>query len=80
MVNLSICAKCSECGEYSPSRVDDLGRVEVLPSVECGVVFGLTLSGNSELPSACVCLVEQTVSQDDAWDDFEGLKEDEEEM
>ena len=74
MVNLAICAKCESCKKVYPSKVDDLGNVVVLPSVDCGVVE-LSLVGDSYLPEDCVCLLEQTISEDDAWDAFESLKE-----
>ena len=76
MVNLAICAKCDKCKKSYPSKVDRLGSVVVLPSVDCGVVE-LSLLGDSALPEDCLCLLEQTISEDDAWDAFESLKEEE---
>lgn len=74
MVNLAICARCSRCAKYYPSEVDNTGNLVRLPSVDCGLP-GLSLMGDSELPEDCACLLEQTVSEDDAWDAFESLKE-----
>ena len=74
MINLAICAKCALCGDYSPSRADSLGNIVVFPSVWCGA-SELSLMGSSELPKKCAYILEQTVSEDDAWNTFEDLKE-----
>ncbi len=78
MIDLNLCAKCTKCGEFYPSRVDDEGRVTVLPSVFCTLEKGI-LMGDSELPDRCPYILEQTLLEERAIDDFENLKEEVEE-
>lgn len=74
MISLGICKKCPRCLEFSPSRVDELGRVVRLPSVNCDVEDG-PLLGNSELPKGCPFELEQTLLADKAFEAFENLME-----
>lgn len=74
MVNLAICAKCPRCTKYYPLDTDDRGNVVRFPSADCGSPE-LPLIGNSDLPENCMYLLEQRVSEEDAWNEFESLKE-----
>ena len=78
MIDLNICAKCPRCNEFSPSKVDKDGKIICRPAVDCDVASS-PLMGDSELPEGCPYVLEQTLLQDRAFDDFENLKDDEEE-
>jgi len=74
MVNLNICARCPR-GNYEPSRFDQEGRMTAAPSVECEVApVGLLLS-DSDLPQSCLYILEQRLTEDEAWDNMFSVHE-----
>jgi hypothetical protein len=73
MLNLNICARCPR-GEYSPSRVSREGEMTGAPSVECEVEGGLLLC-DSEIPSGCPYILEQKLTENEAWDNMEAIRE-----
>lgn len=76
MINLNICANCPKCSDFSPSLMDGEGKIIRLPSANCDL--GGVLLGNSILPDECPYVLEQTLLEDKAFNDFENLKDEEE--
>ena len=73
MINFEICGRCDLCNEFQPSKLDNEGRISTIPSVECELE-GLLLP-DSILPDECPYILEQTLLEDKAFNDYETLKE-----
>ena len=73
MVNLNICIKCSHCVKYSRSKLDGDGRLERGPLVDCDLDGVLFYSSN--VPQGCPYALEQKLTEDDAENDQEIIKE-----
>ena len=74
MLNLNICARCPR-GDYSPSRVSKEGEMTGAPSVECAVEPGGLLLCDSALPEGCLYILEQKLTEDEAWNNMEAILE-----
>lgn len=79
MIDLAICSGCPRCKEYFPSLCDEDGKIIALPSIHCENTDEI-LIGNSELPDGCPYILEQKLLEDRAFDNFEDLKEDQEDI
>ena len=75
MVDLNICAKCPKCREYLPAPVKKDGTPFGFSVVYCELVGGISLRGDSDLPESCPYTLEQQLLQDEAFDDFESLRD-----
>ena len=74
MIDLNICAKCLNCEAFSPSKVDENGKLMELPAVDCAL-SEITLLGDSELPENCPYILEQQLREPEAYDDFQSMME-----
>ena len=74
MLNLNICAKCPN-GAYSPSRVDHDGKMTKAPYVDCDLPDGGCLDCDSELPKGCLYVLEQKLTEDEAFSIREAVHE-----
>jgi len=80
MLNLGLCRKCEKCEKYCPPVRSDEGVLVGLPSIQCKVsdsssLENASLTWNSEIPSACVYLVEQEMTEDVAMEEYENMME-----
>ena len=62
MIDLNICAKCANCKETYPSKIDKDGKVIVLPSVDCEISGPLL--GSFEVPEGCPYILEHLLLDD----------------
>ena len=74
MLNLNICARCSK-GDYSPSRVTGEGEMTKEPSVDCDLADAGLLLCDSDLPEGCLFILEQKLTEDEAWSNMEAVHE-----
>jgi len=72
MIDLNICAKCPNCGAFSPSKIDGEGKLTELPAVDCEL-SDTNLLGNSELPENCPYILEQQLREPEAYDAFQSM-------
>jgi hypothetical protein len=74
MLNLNICARCPR-GDYSPSRVSKEGEMTCAPAVDCDLAGAGLLLCDSELPKGCLYVLEQKLTEDEAWSNMESVLE-----
>jgi len=68
MIDFTLCKKCKNCLELSPSEFNDRGEFVVLSSVECEI--GGLLLMKSEVPEGCPFVLEHLMSQDKLIEDL----------
>jgi hypothetical protein len=74
MLNLNICANCQK-GDYNPSRMTRDGEMTRAPSVECNLAGGAHLTSESQIPNGCPYILEQKLTEDEAWSNMDAVQE-----
>jgi hypothetical protein len=75
MINLAISKKCLKCKKFSPGKRDENEKLSVCPSVNCFLDEDMPLMWDSEIPEGCPYILEQTLTEEIAFDIHDELNE-----